>query len=485
MRSFYHKFFKDTGLITLANLSVMLNGLILLPVITKILGPASYGIWIQTLAMLSLIGGISGSGSLAFVRYFASETDKTKLSRGFFTILIYLFILNSAITLGLATFSGYISQIFGNSTLIVLMIALTLPFYTINSFMFMFFRTVRKIKTYSIIFLFQNYFQLVLMVILVYLGLGISGVILGLFLSYLITEIIMLIIIIQYAGLNKPQKTDFNQIKNYLKFDIPYIPYNISGWVNNLSDRFIISGILGITAVGVYSASYSLGSLISSLIFPINVILIPALSELYDNNQFNEVKSLLETSLKYYLLLAIPAAAGISVLAKPVMVILSTEEIAMASVYIVPIVAISMVIFGSQSILNQPNNLVKDTKIVGISSLIGAILNVSLNILLIPLWGIIAAAITTLLSYTIITILTWYVSFKHLKFGLNPVFVLKSITASIIMALIIFYINPQDILGIILSVGTGALVYFILVILFKGLSVDELKEFKKFLVSIF
>jgi O-antigen/teichoic acid export membrane protein len=485
MKSFYQNFFKDTGLIALVNLSVMLNGLILLPVITKILGPASYGIWTQTLAILSLIGGISGSGSLAFVRYFASETDKTKLSKGFFSVLVYLFILNTFITIGLAVFSGYISQIFGNSILIVLLIALTLPLYTINSFMFMFFRTVRKIKIYSITFLFQNYFQILLMVILIFLGLGIYGVILGLFLSYLITEIIMLIIIIRYVGLKKPEKTDFAKIKTYLNFDIPYIPHNISSWVTNLSDRFIISGMLGITAVGIYSASYSLGSLISSLIFPINVILIPALSELYDNNQFKEVKSLLEISLKYYLLMAIPAAAGISILARPIMVILSTEEIAMASTYIVPIVAISMVIFGCQAIINQPNNLVKQTKIVGITSIIGAVLNVGLNIYLIPIWGIIAAAFTTLLSYIVITVLTLYVSFKHFKFDLNFKFIGKSVLSSMVMALTVIYINPTNIIGILVSIVVGASIYFIILILLKGITLVELKEFKNFISSLF
>lgn len=485
MRSFYQNFFKDTGLIALVNLSLMLNGLILLPVLTKILGPAAYGIWTQTLAVLSLIGAVSGSGSLAFVRYFASENDETKLSSGFFSVLIYLFILNTFITLALIMFSSYLAEFFEGSTFIVVLIALILPFYTINSFMFMFFRTVRKIKIYAATFLFQNYFQIILMVIFIFLGMGISGVIIGLLISYLITEFIMLMIIIRYVGFNRPTLKDFTKIKDYLHFDIPYIPYNISGWITNLSDRFIISAMLGITAVGIYSASYSLGSLISSIIFPINVILIPALSDLYDQNQLKEVKSLLEISLKYYLLLAIPAAVGLSILAEPVMVILTTKEIAQASTYIVPIIAVGMVIFGSQAIINQPNNLVKKTKIVGIASIIGAILNLSLNIYLIPIWGIVAAAITTLLSYVVVTLLTLYVSFKHFKFDLNLKFIVKSIFSSILMALIIFYIHPTAILGILISIILGALIYFIIMILLKGITIFELREFKKFICSLF
>ena len=484
MKPFYQKFLKDTVLISLVNLSLMINGLILLPILTKILGSASYGIWIQTLAVLSLIGGVSGSGSLAFVRFFAGENDETKLSKGFFSVLIYLFILNFFITIGLITFSSHLSEFFAGSTSIIFLIAIILPFYVINNFIFMFFRTVRKIKVYSVTYLFQNYFQILLIVIFIFQGLGISGVLLGMFISYIITEFIILMIIMRYVGIKKPHLKDFAKIKKYLHFDIPYIPYNISGWVTNLSDRFIISSILGITAAGIYSASYSVGSLISSFIYPINMILVPALSELYDKNQINEVKSLLEIMLRYYLLIAIPAAVGISVLAKPLMEILTTEEIAMASTSIVPLVAFSMVFLGCQAIINQPNNLVKKTKIVAIAYMVAATLNLTFNLFLVPYLGIFAAALTTLLSAIVVTFLTLNTSFKHIKFDLNFKFIIKSLFSSFLMGIIILYFNPTNPISIFIWILIGTSIYFITLLLINGINRVELREFRNYLNSL-
>jgi O-antigen/teichoic acid export membrane protein len=98
-----------------------------------------------------------------------------------------------------------------------------------------------------------------------------------------------------------------------------------------------------------------------------------------------------------------------------------------------------------------------------------------LNILLVPFFGIIAAAITTLISYVILGGTMYYYSRKYIKFGINWAFVIKSLLASIIMISAIYFINPIGIIKILLSIVIGAVIYFCLIFLLKGFEKKELK----------
>ena len=108
-----------------------------------------------------------------------------------------------------------------------------------------------------------------------------------------------------------------------------------------------------------------------------------------------------------------------------------------------------------------------------------ALLNIVFNFFLIPLIGIVGAAIATLISYFSMTVICLYVSFKYLKFNLNSIFVFKCLISSSIMSGIIFLINPSNITELFVSVVSGAFVYFSVMVLIGGISNYELNLIKK------
>jgi O-antigen/teichoic acid export membrane protein len=112
---------------------------------------------------------------------------------------------------------------------------------------------------------------------------------------------------------------------------------------------------------------------------------------------------------------------------------------------------------------------------------ISAVLSIVLNILLIPLMGILGAAVASLVTYGSLFIITLIVTRRYLKFEMNLPFMLKSIFSSIIMAICIWLISPESIAWIIASIFIGIVAYFVVLLLIRGLSKEERTFFVNFL----
>lgn len=480
--SIYEKFTKDVGIIGITNLITPLGGLILLPIIVKTLGASGYGIWAQVGVTLGLINPIADlTLSYTFVRFFAGVKDKKEIQNGFFSILITMFCWSSFIALILFFLATPIANVLfndANTIEIVKIVAIIVPFSTINILLLFFFRTYRQMKTFSALTLLQSFGEIAAIAYFVLSGFGVFGAVISILIVRIFMDIVMLVIIVSQIGMKIP---NFSNIRSYLKFGVPLIPSQLSSWVVNSSDRYVIGIFRGIASVGIYSAAYGIGSIISMFIAPINFVLVPALSKSYDEGKIDEVKNLLAYSLKYLLMLAIPSAFGVSILAKPILQIMTKPEFVSSGCLIIPFVALSMVLFCIYGVVGQVIVLVKKTRITGTIWVIAGLANLGLNIIFVPKIGILGAAITTLIAFAIATAITAYYSFKFLKFDPNWLFILKSIVASVTMCIIIWYINPIQLLDVLLWIGIGAGIYAGILFLLKGFTREEIKFFRTLL----
>jgi O-antigen/teichoic acid export membrane protein len=168
----------------------------------------------------------------------------------------------------------------------------------------------------------------------------------------------------------------------------------------------------------------------------------------------------------------------VSLLSRPLLEILSTPEIAEQGYFITPFVALSALLLGVFAVLGNVVMVVKKTKVIGTIWVIASVLNLGLNMLLVPYIGIIAAAATTLLSFTFALALAAQYSIRYLQFDMNFGFILKSVFASVLMSTVIINWNPKDIIPILIMIGICAILYFLMLILLKGFSKDEFIFFK-------
>jgi len=121
--------------------------------------------------------------------------------------------------------------------------------------------------------------------------------------------------------------------------------------------------------------------------------------------------------------------------------------------------------------------LAKRTKTLAVIWGIAALVNLGLNLVLVPHFGILAAAGTTLLAYILGTGITLYLSFRELTFPVCRVFILKSLVSSAVMAGVILLMNPTRTWEVILIIALGAVVYVLTLRLSRGLTRDEFRFF--------
>jgi len=476
----YKLFAQRIGLIGFTNFIINFRGVILLPVLTKSLPIEDYGVWAQVMVTIGLVPSLMVLGlPMSMVRFLPSVKTREEFRDIFYSFLSVVTFTGLLAALAVYLLSDFIADtLFGSNKVIVEILSLILFFETLWMIMYTFFRATQQVKKYSILQSVKELLLLVLVVTSVLQGRGLLGAVEALLADSFIIVLLSTIIIITQLGLSVPK---FRNLISYLKYGVPTIPGNMSKWILNSSDRYVIGGFLGTSAVGYYSPGYVLGNILQVFMAPLNFMLPVVLSKHYDENDIYEVRNYLSYSLKYFLAVAIPGVFGLSLLSKQLLLILSTPEIAEQSYIITPFVALSALLFGVFSVFQKVALLEKKTHVIGTIWLIAGSINLVLNLLLIPYIGIIAAAATTLLSFmTALGIMAYY-SLRFLRFDMNFRFMLKSVFSSTLMSGIILLWYPEDFFSIFGTVGISVLFYFAMLMILKSFDKNEINLFKKIL----
>lgn len=469
----YKKFTKDTILASIANVVLALRWLILLPILSVTLGTEAYGIWsqIQVTIPLLVLFSMMALGT-AMTRFLAGETDKGKVSTGFFSILAIvslISILFSVLVFVLA--EPFAAAVFGGAEAasFVKLAAFLVLLTTIDEVVIYYFVAFRQMGKYSIFIIGQAVGEIALVAYLVFSGFGLYGAIAALLVIRALLFIIGFLVVRPQIRLSAPS---FSVMKPYLAFSLPLLPAGLCWWILNLSDRYIIGYFLGVAAVGIYSAAYVLGTVVSLFYTPLATVLFPAITHFYENNRIEEVKTHLKYTFKFYLMFSIPSIFGLSILAKSLLTTLATGEF-IVGFSIVPIIVLAEVFMGCGSIIMVVPLLLKRTRVIGLIDGVGAAINVGMNIILVPLMGILGAAISTLTIFMLRLITYSIISFKQLSFEVDWKFIIKSVIASLIMGAVVWALSPTGAINILISIVAGAIIYFATLILLRGFTRQE------------
>ena len=474
----YKLFTQRTGLVGIVNLITGLRGLILLPILTKTLGAFGYGVWSQIIVTIFLIVPFATLGlGQAVTRFLTAGKDKEQIREGFLSI--FSTVLFSGLVFSVVVFA--LSDIFASTIIkdvsiapIIKIAAFAIVLQALNQIALSFIIASLYVKRYSILLILQTFIEVGLIAYMVLSGFGILGAVAALLISRAISLSIVLPYILSKIGFKFP---NFSNLKAYLSFSLPMIFTGVFVWIIHSSDRYMIGYFMSSASVGIYSAAYGMGGVIPIFSNPIGIILFPTVSKLWDEGNVSEAKTHLRFSLKYFLMLAIPSAFGLSVLAKSLLLILSTSEFISGAI-LVPFVAFGMILYYTVNPFHYILTSVKRTNLIAISLGAASICNIVLNILLIPKIGILGAAIATLITYALVGIALPVLSFKYFRFKIDWAFIIKSIIASSIMASLIMIFSPTGLTSVIIAIIGGALVYFLLLFLSKSFSKDEIEVLK-------
>ncbi len=161
------------------------------------------------------------------------------------------------------------------------------------------------------------------------------------------------------------------------------------------SDITMLGLMKGDLEVGLYSTSVKIYNIINTVVTSVVWVVMPQLSSNFAKKNYKEVNRLLKYSLNFIIVLGLPCLVGLNVITKPLLYVIAGEEYLGASTSLHILTVSLLFSFISGWIGNMMMLPAGKEKICLISGIISALLNVLLNLVLIPKWGLNAAAFTT------------------------------------------------------------------------------------------
>lgn len=182
--------------------------------------------------------------------------------------------------------------------------------------------------------------------------------------------------------------------KHAIKFNVPLIPHYLSLIVLGQADRIMIKEICGDDKAGIYSLAYQVSMVMNIFISAINGSLVPWSYENLKKKNYAKIANL-GTSL--CILMGVMTLA-VAMIAPEIIWILGGNAY-MEAKWIVPVVALSVYFTFCYNLFCTVEFYYSETKFIMVASTLGAVLNIILNAIFIPMFGYIAAGYTTLVCY--------------------------------------------------------------------------------------
>ena len=266
-------------------------------------------------------------------------------------------------------------------------------------------------------------------------GFRINGLLWGTFLT-LILPLPFLISQATKGIAFRPQRFQFNDAIQMWEYAWPLTLGNVAMWGLRVSDLFIISSFRSERDVGLYSVSYNISAKSIELLVALFLL---SVSPLVYRTWETEGKEATEKSVtmvtRVYLILCLPATVGLTVLAFPFVALLTAPDYYEGS-RIVGYVVFSSFVWGLANIAVLGIAIKKQAHLLAGTQIIAAATHIGLQLLLVPRFGYIAAAISTLIGYTVLLVLQTLGSRSHLAWKFPFKTLRNTLIASSIMGLV-------------------------------------------------
>jgi O-antigen/teichoic acid export membrane protein len=238
------------------------------------------------------------------------------------------------------------------------------------------------------------------------------------------------------------------------------IGYELAGVILNVGDRYVIEALLGSGPLGLYSAAYNMCDYVRNIfILSIGQAVVPIYMRMWVEQGAASTRAFLGQSLRQYVLLTAPVAAGVSAVGSELLPFLASDRYA-GGVVVLPSVIAGMVFSGATAITGAGLFLHKRTLTIMTLVVTAAGLNVGLNLVLIPRVGILGAALATLIAYAFLLIVTTAFSQREVRVPLPWGALAKAGLLATAMYLIVVQVEAGGRLAtLVAQVATGALVY--------------------------
>ena len=403
------KLVKSSGIYALSSVAVPLVSLVLSPFLTHHLSVSDYGILAITNTAIGLGVGITQLGlSSAFFRAYSYDYSAERDRRDVVATTTVLLCLVSMFVAIVATLLApwLANLLLGHSSLgycislaggTILLQNLTIPGMA-------WLRAESRPLPYSLLSISNLLATLLATIFLLgVLHWGIAGAIIANGIGYGCIVICTLPVIIVRVGM----KLRVDIAQNLLAFGLPLVLNFASFWVLQLSDRYLLSLFTSLAETATYTVTYTLGSALSVVVITPFTLAWPTM--MFTIAKRKDAAQVFKLVFRWFGMLLLFAAFGFSLVATFILDWLFPVAYHSAAP-VIPVVAESIIFYGVYFVFMSGANIQRKTWLAAVFTTLAAVVNVVMNLFLIPLYGAMGAAASTLIAYIVLALAAYIVN---------------------------------------------------------------------------
>jgi O-antigen/teichoic acid export membrane protein len=438
----FSKIFKHGSGYFLVSILTKATGFLLLPIITRYLSLEEYGLYtnIQSAqAIMYLFATMSLDA--AYGRFIYDYNSSRKRLRLLTSTIFTVFILWNIFYLGLSGIAVYyLIDSWGYQELLI---ALLLPFITLfqqfialNTALMQSRHHTKKLLSITTTAFFVT--QAIVLSMLLAFEMGMKSFFIA---QFLVSSIVMYVHIsmMRKEGLLKLFIFKKNTFKKVFKYALGYIPASFSGWIFLMSDRYIITYYASLAVAGKYSFLMQLTMIMQVLIQAIDTAYAPIFMALM-KERIKENTEKIKSYFTVMTFLLLFVYLGM-VLFLPFLIEAFFPEKYQGDYLLISILSMGFVFLAVRKMFANILVYHKKSFWISISGYIPAIVNLGLNFMFVPTYGMYAAAWSTLASFFLYGLIVFLMAKKLQKFELNYFYIFSIFSIAIIISWVGFEYN--------------------------------------------
>lgn len=408
-------------------------GVVSFPILTRSLSVEDYGVLGLVLSTLTLFVAVGKFGiQHSIIRFYAEvKNNNSEFTKNqFYTTTLMLGLLLGVVAMIFCLVVGYsFAPIVAGSE--------TISIYFLIGTLYIFFRMLSsnmcnvlsaqlKSGVVMVSVVVRRFTYLAVILIYAFTNLLSVAMVVG---AFVIAELISLVYVARHylPGKSHILKGVSSKLASVLLwYGVPLMMLESLGLMMRLSDRYIIQYLLDDNALGQYAASYNLVGYIEIMITVAIISAVkPIYTEIWESKGKQPTQEFLADGLHIYLMLGIPFVVLVSLTAPHVINILASSKYEAGTV-VIPWVTLAILFEGALLFLAAGIYLRKETKKLVFWSFIAVIINIVLNFLFIPKYGIVGASVVTVITFAFYVLGIKWSAFKLLDFDIdlrNPILI--------------------------------------------------------------
>jgi O-antigen/teichoic acid export membrane protein len=400
---------KNSGIYAISALVSPLVSLALAPFLTRSLSKYDYGIFVVLTTAIALGTAITQLGLYsAITRAYIYDYETRRERLEVLSTSVVLLSLSSIIvtTLALLKAPWIADVLFGSSSfrnpIRITALSILVQNFTVPGFAWL--RAEGRAKTFSSLAIANLLITLGASIVLVKgVHMGITGALVATGAGYGVVALCSLPIILFRAGL----VLRIRIARNLLSFGIPLVFNSVSFWILQLSDRYLLSRFGSLAQTASYGVAYTLGGALNAVILAPFTLAWP--TTMFTIAKRKDAPQAFQLVFRWFSLVLLFSAFVLALIAIAALHLLFPPSYTSATP-IIPLITLSATLYGIYALFSVGVGIQRKTWVAALVMAFSALINIACNLLLIPLYGPMGAALSTLIAYVILVLIMYTVN---------------------------------------------------------------------------